>query len=179
MAHSVIRRSPLRSLVRAPRRKTVWFQFQPVTQSLTVAGGTILFSLNAAALALRPFTVVRSRFELFLRSDQQGITEDQVAALGIAVVSDEAVAVGVTAVPTPITQMGSDLWFVHQILMSGLAVVTAVGAFNRGARYTIDSRAMRKCSIGQDLVVVAESGAALVGEGSVMNVSGRMLVKIA
>ena len=92
------------------KRLTSWFQFQPIRVT-GAAGGTIMFSLNAAALALRPFTIVRSRFEVGIISDQTAATEDQLGAIGMAVVSDQAVAVGVTAVPTPITDMGSDLWF--------------------------------------------------------------------
>ena len=96
-------------------RETTWFQFQPL-EVATVAGGIIMFSLNAAALALRPFTIVRSRFEVALRSDIAGGSEIQRAAYGIAVVSDQALAVGVTAVPTPITDMGSNLWLLHGLI---------------------------------------------------------------
>ena len=93
------------------KRLTSWFQFVPTQVSLTAAGGTIIFSLNAAALALRPFTVVRTRFKYMVISDQAAAIEIQAGAIGMAVVSDQSVAVGVTAVPTPITDMGSDLWF--------------------------------------------------------------------
>ncbi len=175
MAHRFRTRSSP-AVVRAPRRKSAWFQFQPVITTMTATGGTIIFSLNAAALALRPFTVVRTRFELFLRSDQGGVSEDQSAGFGIAVVSDEAVAVGVTAVPTPISEMSSDLWFVHQVLFSSLLVVTAVAATLRGAAYTVDSMAMRKVGIGQDIVVVSELGT--FGGGVAVSAGGRMLVKL-
>jgi len=170
-----MRRSPV--AVRGVRRKTAWFQFQPVTNTLTVTGGTIQFVLNAAALALRPFTVVRSHFELFLQSDQGGLTEFQVAGFGIAVVSDEASAVGPTAVPTPISEMGSDLWFVHQVLYNSLLVITAASGVNRGTRYSIDSRAARKVGIGQDIVVVSEFSGTSTG-GLKITAGGRMLVKL-
>ena len=174
MARRRFGRAP--ALRQGQRRETVWFDFIPVIVGLSSVGGTILFSLNAAALALRPFTVVRTRFQLFTRSDQQSASEDQLSAMGIAVVSDEASAVGVTAVPTPITEMGSDLWFVHKVLMGSFFAADATGLGNRGFPYEVDSKAMRKVDIGQDLVVVAEfSGAGL---GSVMFVGGRMLVKL-
>ncbi len=154
----------------------MWFGFEPTTVVLTAAGGTINFSLNAAALALRPFTVVRTHFDLYIISDQDAADEDQMGAFGIAVVSDQAVAVGVTAVPTPVTDMGSDLWFVHQIVLSAVKVAGTDLAF-KGEKYSVDSKAMRKCSIGQDIVVVSEFDAS--GAGFRLLMGGRMLVKIA
>ncbi len=160
---------------RSVKRLTSWFEFVPVTATMTAAGGTVIFSLNAAALALRPFTVVRTRFEVWLKSDQAAATEDQVAMLGLAVVSDQAVAVGVTAVPTPGTDMGSDLWFVHQVMYADESAL--VDKTRSGQRYSIDSKAMRKVDIGQDLVVVSELGSAS-GGGCIVTVGGRMLVKV-
>ena len=46
-----------------------------------------------------------------VESDQSAATELFIGNLGLAVVSDQATAVGVTAVPTPATDRGSDLWF--------------------------------------------------------------------
>ena len=159
------------------KRLTSWFQFLPASAALSVTGGTLMFSLNAAALALRPFTIVRTRFLVGIVSDQAAASEDYAAAFGMAVVSDEAVAVGVTAVPTPITQMASDFWFVHQ-MMFGSFLFGDVTGFNESVmtQYEIDSKAMRKVDIGQDLVVVAEFST--VGSGSIVTAGGRMLVKV-
>ncbi len=158
----------------AHKRLTSWFQFLPVTTAMSAVGGTVIFSLNAAALALRPFTIVRTRFELMIISDQGAMVESQVGAFGMAVVSDQAVAVGVTAVPTPIIDMASDLWFVHQTYMAQNSSLVDV---SKDARYiTIDSKAMRKVDIGQDIVVVAEFSGA--GSGQVLTSGGRMLIKV-
>ena len=100
----------------AQRRLTTWFQFSPAETTVASGASAIVFTLNAAALALRPFTVVRSHFLIWLLSDQAASQERQMAAMGIAVVSDQAVAVGATAVPTPITEAGSHLWFLHQYI---------------------------------------------------------------
>ena len=142
---------------------------------MTAIGGTIIFALNAAALAMRPFTIIRSRFELFVFSDQSAAIEPQVGAFGIAVVSDQAVAAGVAAVPTPVTDMGSDLWFVHQNY-SGRESST-VDVSEPGNRISIDSKAMRKVDIGQDIVVVAENDTN-VGAGQILFSAGRMLIKV-
>ena len=175
MANRVIR-SP-RAVVAGggAKRQTSWFQFLPASSTETAVGGTIFFSLNAAALALRPFTIVRTRFMGMVVSDNAAGAEQQVGAVGVAVVSDQAVAAGITAVSTPITEMGSDLWFVHELFMGVGSIASAVG--NNGAWQTrIDSKAMRRVDIGQDLVVVAEFSAA--GGGFTYTLGGRMLVKI-
>jgi len=160
---------------RGPQRKTTWFQFQPVNQVETALGGTLVFSLNAAALALRPFTIVRTHFEFFLKSDQLAATENYAGAVGLAVVSDQASAIGITAVPTPVTDMGSNLWFAYGLLFGSLGFLNGSGAQELGKSMSIDSKAMRKVEIGQDVVVVVELG--ISGSGVLFGIGGRMLVK--
>ena len=133
--------------------------------------------MNAAALALRPFTIVRTRFQIMVTSDQVIASEDQGGALGMAVVSDQATAIGVSAVPTPITDMGSDLWFVHQQYHTAFTLVSGVGFDGRSGQVVdIDSKAMRKVDIGQDVVIVAESDTP--SSGYDFTVGGRMLIKV-
>ena len=78
----------VRTRGRSQKRLTSWFQFNAVQSTIAAAGGAIVFSFNAAALSLRPFTVVRTRFELMLESDQSAAAERFGASWGIAVVSD-------------------------------------------------------------------------------------------
>ena len=160
---------------RGAKRLSTWFQFQPVAVSFTAGGGTLIFSLNAAALALRPFTIVRSRFKYMVVSDQAAAIEKQIGALGMAVVSDQAVAVGVTAVPTPITDLGSDLWFLNEIFMADESNLT--DRTKGGTVAAIDSKAMRKVDVGQDLVIVGELSSA-TSSGFELFVGGRILVKV-
>ncbi len=56
------RGGPGRSFVRGPKRVSTWFQFLPVDTTIASGAATVFFTLNAAALALRPFTVVRTYF---------------------------------------------------------------------------------------------------------------------
>jgi len=69
------------------RRESLWLAY--TTQINTIALGTavLLDSLNAAALALRPFTVVRSRGFLFIASDQISGAENQAVNYGMTVVT--------------------------------------------------------------------------------------------
>ncbi len=164
-------------VARGPRRETVWFEFGIQVISIDTSGVALASSLNAAALSLRPFTIIRSRFEVLLFSDQKAASETQAAGLGFAVVSDQAVAIGVTAVPTPLTDLGSDLWFVLQLMMARFELVSAVGVDgNVGQHYTIDSKAMRKVDVGQDLVETIEVSSA--SGGTTIVTGGRMLIKL-
>ena len=158
------------------RRKTDWLDIPYTLQSSAGTGGAILSSLNAAALAARPFTVVRTRIELYIISDQQAASEFQAGGFGMAVVSDQASAIGVTAVPTPVTDLSSDLWFVHQVMFNSFVFADATGVTQEGTRYVIDSKAMRKVNSDEDIVIVQEFSA--VGSGFTVASAGRMLIKL-
>ncbi len=159
--------------VRGARRQTLWMTLPVSELTMTAGGGTIVGLLNAAALALRPFTVVRSIFEVNIRSDQAGAIERQVVGFGACVVSDQAAAIGVTAVPTPLTDLASDLWYLHGVLIGDESNLT--DRTRGGMSRTIESRAMRKVEDGQDIAIVAEMST--VGGGVTMISAGRFLVK--
>ncbi len=154
----------------------MWFTVPTVEATLAGAPSVILLStLNAAALALWPFTVVRTRGVLQMVSDQSGVTQTYGVALGYAVVSDQAVAIGVTAVPTPVTDKDSDLWFVYEQLFGQFSFASAVGRdASAGFSKDYDSRAMRKVEDGQDIAIVAENEI----NGTIVINSARMLVKL-
>ncbi len=162
---------------RGPTRDTSWFGFAPASQTIAAAStAQIDFSLNAAALALRPFTIVRTRGIIYSRSDQLAATENYGGVWGMAVVSDQATAVGVTAVPTPITDMPSDLWFALESVNGQLAILSAASGVEVGQTLHFDSKAMRKVDIGQDIVVVRETSSFQTSWATVQ--SFRMLVKL-
>jgi len=156
------------------RRSTLWF-FMP-TSVVTIAAAstaTLGFTLNAAALALRPFTIVRSRYQWHCRADVVTGGENWGGAIASAVISDQASAIGVTAVPTPITDQGSDLFFMYDQAYGrfGGTQVEEVGLFQQ-----IDSKAMRKVEEGQDLGVMFETPSFV---NSMVNAfGGRLLIKL-
>jgi len=119
--------------------------------------------------------VVRTRLEIWLRSDQAAASELQAAALGMAVVSDEASTAGVASMPTPVSEADSDLWFLWQYIHGD---EDHRNGFSKSeTRITIDSRAMRKVERGEDVVVVGEMDST-ISNGVVLGVVGRMLVKL-
>ncbi len=163
------------------RRETSWLAIAEGRDTNAAANSaTLSASLNAAALAMRPFTITRTILRWSVRSDQTGALENFGGAIGMAVVSDQSVAIGVTAVPTPFTDLGSDLWFLHGILdgrfqfVSGVGIQAGTGSLE-GA--VIDSRAQRKVNDDQDVILCTEEDS-LTAVGSVIYSAGRMLIKL-
>ncbi len=160
------------------RRKTIWIGITPTTTTLDGPSGVLLFTgLGAAALALRPFTVIRVRGMHHVSSDQEVSDELQQVALGFAVVSDQALAAGVGSVPTPFTEIGSDLWFSHNMLMTEFLLGTAVGfSGDYGVSAEFGSKAMRKVQEGEDIAAVIETSS--VSSGTIYQKAGRMMLKL-
>ena len=160
------------------RRETIWSAL--ITQEVAIAGGdvaTLMSFAGAGINALRPYTIVRTRGLLRIRSDQQAADEFQQVSFGHCVVSDQAIAIGVTAVPTPDTDMDSDLWYVFEQLWSQFDFISGVGFSSSGGneiRY--DSKAMRKVEEGETDISVAESSS--TSSGLVLTHSFRQLLKL-
>ncbi len=158
-------------------RETIWISLPDIATSLASGVAVLTGVLNAAALALRPFTIVRTHVTWQLRSDQEAADESYGASIGFAIVSEQASAIGVTAIPTPITDRGSDLFFLYDIGFGRMANATAVGFTDVGVLQKVDSKAMRKVNDDQDLVIVAENSGASTN-GVVVTCGGRMLLKL-
>ena len=159
------------------RRESLWLGgvFSLITISAP-PGPVIVSSLSAFLLGLRPFTVVRNRGIVGIHTDQIAATEHIRGAYGAAVVSDQAVAIGVTAVPTPVTDSESDLWFTYQMLQASFDFADATGFTATEQQYQVDSKAMRKVEDGQDLIEVVELAG--TSGGAIIQTQTRMLIKL-
>lgn len=173
-----VRRAGSISRGRGPKRETSWLDVEPVIDAANGGIAVITHVMTAAELAKRPFTIVRSHLTCFLESDQAIAAEFYAAAIGICIVSSQAAAIGVTAVPTPLTDQASDLWLLHQNMAGAFGFFTAAG-FNElngsAHQYDIDSKAARKINDDQEAVIVMEASG--VGEGVTLYTSGRILIK--
>ena len=162
--------------VRPAPRSMVWVG-TGLSVSTTTTAATLLSSLNAAALGLRPFTVVRTRMGITLLSDQEAAGESSQGALGMVVVSDSAAAAGVASVPTPLTEVNTD-FFVYKPLFHVYAHDTNVGfqhIVGDASVHWVDSKAMRKVDLDDNIVIVYEQRTQI---GSLIAIEGRMLVKL-
>ena len=96
-----------------PKRSTVWLDVNIGEDIVAASTITVLGVLNAAALAFRPFTIVRTRLAILYGTDQNSANESPRGAFGMIVVNDKAAALGVTAIPGPISRLDDD-WYVWQ-----------------------------------------------------------------
>ena len=153
---------------------TEWF-FGNTVAINNLAGGTFVLqgSLNATALAKRPFTVTRVVGSMFCGNDQVAAIERPIGAVGMMVVSEKAIATGATAVPDPITEQASDEWFLYR----SFGVIGAPTVGNPFMEFQFDSRAQRKVQDGEDVALVVANGAA-AAHTLVFTLIFRMLVKL-
>ena len=146
-----------RSFVRGKRRTPTWIG--PADQSfISVAtGAKVLISSISFA---EPTTVARTRGEVSLHPEVVGADLSIDGAFGECVVSSDALAVGITAIPGPFSDPGWDGWLQWQSFAKRFEFGTAVGInFDAAWSYQVDSKAMRKIPAESVLVQVAESNA--------------------
>ncbi len=162
--------------VRPAPRSNIWLSAGFADVVIGASSVVLLGVLNAAALALRPFTIVRTRMLLHYISDQSAATELSQAVMAMQVVTEVASAGGIGNVPTPITEADND-FFVYQPLFQDFLFVSGVGVQSMGSdqTYVVDSKAMRKVGPGDDVVQTIENRSAV---GAAVAAEGRFLVKL-
>jgi len=140
-----------------PRSKKQWFGTSDQGAQAVASGAkAIIQSLNVNT----PSTILRNRGILAI-TPQAGSADLEIdGAYGIAVVTDVALALGITAIPGPFTESSWTGWMVHQFFHYQLDVTTDVGrvggtGFSR--QYEIDSKAMRKMGDSERMVEIVES----------------------
>jgi len=121
-------------------------------------------------------TILRTHAQLFVVTDQLAASEHQVGAWGAIVVNNDAFAVGVTAVPGPITDVSAD-WFIYQPFANFFTFSTAAGfEMNSNSEYAVDSKAKRILEPDETIAVVIESTSDSDGFNTLFQ--GRLLTQI-
>jgi len=160
-------------------RETVWAAITPTDTAIASASGAVLFGgFSAAALALRPFTIVRTRGWIHVLSDQVAASESFGAVYTQAVVTDQALAAGVASVPTGDADRDSDAFFVFEEIAGRFEFISGIGVHTwaqDNMRY-FDSKAMRKVEDGFDVAFAVEATA--ISSGVQIKKGGRMLLKL-
>ena len=95
----------VRSGVISSKRRTQWVAGSDETGVSNLAVGTAVVDQTFSATA--EFTVVRTRGHLWISTDQAAASENPFAAIGFAVVSEPASAIGITI---EVDNMSSSLW---------------------------------------------------------------------
>ena len=117
------------------------------------AGATLVSSISFAEVA----TLIRHRGTISLQVTTPGADEDIVGAFGMGMVSSEALAVGVTAMPEPFSDSDWGGWMVWQPFAHHWEFQSGIGVLRADWEYIIDSKAMRKVGPNTALVTIVES----------------------
>ena len=162
----------------ANRRRTGWEEGPGVNAQVQFTASSSAI-LGAGQEALEDgLTIVRIRgsIELLLAA-ATAVGDGFLGAIGIGIVSTPAFAVGITAVPTPITEIEWEGWLYHRFIQHRSSVATAGFVGANIQRIEIDTKAMRKISTQEVVFMAAEF---TEGGTADMRVAAgtRMLVKL-
>ena len=109
-------------------------------------------------------TVLRVVGGITIASDQAAANENQIGAFGLCVVTDAAAAIGVTALPDSVIDVGDDMWLQFQGFAQEFQFSSAVGMRpNFGIWYPFDSKAKRVVHSGSQLAVIVSNAHATHG----------------
>ena len=149
------------------RRKTAWSVGPGDTSPVTLTGsGSTILGAGVVPTVLSS-TIVRIRGLLGLTLVANGAVGDgYVGAVGIGLVTSSAFAIGITALPTPITDVAWNGWMWHQFIdlraFAGQSGSGSAAIFGFHKDYEVDSKAMRKFPDAEFTMVaiieVVESG---------------------
>ena len=103
-------------------------------------------------------TVVRTRGEVTINPQTFGADLTLSGAFGVCIVSDEALAAGAASIPRPFDDAAWGGWYVWQSFAYRLEFNDATGLLlPAGVSYQVDSKAMRKVSANESVVLMCES----------------------
>jgi len=143
------------------QRNVSWGGLQIAPTTIVAATKVILGSFVLATQFDE--TVLRIRGVLSVSSDQEAALERPQCAVGMIVVSEDAFATGIGALPGPTSDIDNDGWFFWQALCGFVDPVGAVG-FN----YIIDNKGKRIVRQGSRIAVIGEGGVSPVADGNVV-----------
>ena len=148
---------------RSVRRKTTWEEGPPMLTTSTNLSANAAFIVGLGLQSvLSETTLVRTRGSLLFHLTSSAAVGDAfIGAVGIGLVSDQAFAIGATAVPMPVSEAKDERWIWHHWLN---IVESGAGDAAPAQRIEIDSKAMRKFTDSDRLymaVEVTETGTAV------------------
>jgi len=148
-----------RSFRRVSKRLVEWrFAVSTTTFDNVPVSSKVLLAASGDISNAAPATIVRTRGLVTVVPVANAASIVVLGAMGIGLVSQRAAAVGITAIPGPITDSLWDGWFVHQFLAARKLTRSDIGFDSQDAtHYVIDSKAMRKFEGSQQIVFVVEN----------------------
>jgi len=148
------------SRARSPRRLTTW-DTGPGSSGHTTIAATGKFILGVGIVLAREakVTIVRTRgyLSVYMLAGA-GAEEGLIGAFGMGIVSSDASAIGVTAMPGPVSDASWPGWFAHELFDVLQRTGTESDTFDVGTAFhaKIDSKAMRKLGESETVFAMVE-----------------------
>ncbi len=160
------------------RRRTGWEEGPGTNSLVNVNSSSVAILGNTQAAVEDGLTVVRIRgFVELLINQMVAVTDGFTGALGIGIATTAAIGVGVTAVPTPITEVEWEGWLWHQFFSLHATEIDSVNTAQVRQTFMIDSKAMRKLET-QDAIYAAIEVTETGSSNMVVRLGSRMLLKL-
>ena len=167
--------------LQAPKRQIANDGVDAINATLLTMGAANIQSIGLGSLELTvpAATLVRTRGSFSVRWRVSGASNNRGnGAFGMIVASNEAVGVGLSALPSPLTEIEND-WFVYvpfTLIKSATAV--EVNDLATVQHIPFDSRGMRKLKLGESLVGVVEFTQVNGTTGSLLDVAAQFRVQL-
>ena len=146
-------------VTRGARRQTTWVG--PADQGFLTVGtsaSVIIGSFDASASGLASPTVVRTRGTVSVAPAASPAADlEIVGAYGLVIVTDAAFAAGQASIPHVFNDAGWDGWFVWGSFSLNVEFLDASGTRLLQLDQVVDSKAMRKMTDDETLVLMAAS----------------------
>jgi len=170
-----------RGLSRGPRRQTAWSE-GPGSGNAISATISATSQVATAGLQIIVDRVTLVRLRGLLTATLAGVTaggDGFIGAFAIGVAEADAFAIGVTALPSPMTDYEEDwLWWMPIQLYAG-AGSTLTNAFGNNARsFEVDTRSQRKLRVGDVVYGILEVTEFAGASTMTFAFDSRMLVKL-
>ena len=142
------------------RRKSSW-EIGPGRGRVTITASTTPMIIGVGGAASEDgLTLARLRGDLYVRMIAAAASGDIMSGwVGIGITSTQGFAIGVTAVPTPVTELAEENWiWMHHW---SVEAVQDAEVLNRGGlggyHVPIDTKSMRKLNIGDVMYAAVEA----------------------
>ncbi len=154
-------RRQLRQFSRQSRPNRGWAGSVAAAQTTVPAASKVLISTFSLDNDGIDETILRTVGMFQITSDQVAANELQLGAVGMCIVTDTAIATGITAIPDPVTDAGDDVWLLYKSFTQEFLQLDATGVYPQFAtQYEFDQKAKRIVHSGMaGAIVVANAHA--------------------
>ena len=132
-----------------------WDGLSSIVIAIDLTDGTAVLGTTALAFGDKQ-TITRIRGSMLFSLDPSGADELVVIAVGIIVVSTQALLAGEASVPDPFDSIGSPFIWYQFVILGGPDLVTNTGVMQKNQRVEVDAKAMRRVGLDESMAVKAQ-----------------------